>query len=122
MQSSAPPGWNSVIPRLVVLDVAELVQFIKEVFAAEGDYLDDRPAILQIGDSKIMVSGVELREPVSAFLYVYVDDVESTYQRALRAGATSIEAPRDLPYGDRRAMIKDRWGNLWQIACYQGHR
>jgi uncharacterized glyoxalase superfamily protein PhnB len=51
-----------------------------------------------------------------AFLYVYVPDTDTTYQRALAAGALSLEEPRDLPYGDRRGMVKDRWGNVWQIA------
>jgi uncharacterized glyoxalase superfamily protein PhnB len=55
-----------------------------------------------------------------AFLYVYVDDVDATYQRALKAGAVSIEDPRNVPYGDRRAMVKDPFGNDWQIATYQG--
>ena len=43
-----------------------------------------------------------------------------TYQRAVTAGAESLEAPADLPYGDRRAMVKDPWGDLWQIATYLG--
>jgi uncharacterized glyoxalase superfamily protein PhnB len=54
-----------------------------------------------------------------AFLYVYVDDSDSTYKRALLAGATSLEEPADMPYGDRRAMVRDRWGNTWQIATHK---
>jgi uncharacterized glyoxalase superfamily protein PhnB len=55
-----------------------------------------------------------------AFLCVYVPDVDDTYQRAVQAGAESLEAPDDLPYGDRRAMVKDPWGDLWQMATYLG--
>jgi len=51
-----------------------------------------------------------------AFLYLYVDDVDTTYQRTLEAGAVSLEEPKDLPYGDRRGMVKDPFGNVWQIA------
>jgi uncharacterized glyoxalase superfamily protein PhnB len=51
-----------------------------------------------------------------AFLYVYVEDADRTYWRALAAGATSIEEPIDMPYGGRRAMVRGAWGNLWQIA------
>jgi uncharacterized glyoxalase superfamily protein PhnB len=40
--------------------------------------------------------------------------------QAIAAGAQSIEAPSDMPYGDRRATVSDAWGNLWQIAVFQG--
>ena len=56
------------------------------------------------------------RTASAAFLYVYVSDVEPTYRRALEQGARSVEEPFDTPYGDRRCMVEDKWGNLWQIA------
>ena len=43
-------------------------------------------------------------------------DADATYARALAAGARSLEPPTDMPYGDRRAMVEDAWGNTWQIA------
>jgi uncharacterized glyoxalase superfamily protein PhnB len=55
-------------------------------------------------------------KPMPAFLYVYVENAELTWQRAVKAGAQSLEALSNIPYGDRRAMVKDRWGNTWQIA------
>lgn len=51
-----------------------------------------------------------------AFLYVYVENVDTTHQLALQAGALTIEKPADMPYGDRRATLRDSWGNTWQIA------
>jgi uncharacterized glyoxalase superfamily protein PhnB len=67
-----------------------------------------------------MVSGDDgLRDPMPAFLYVYVDDTDSTYRRAIAADATSLEEPADMPYGDRRAMVRDAWGNTWQIATHK---
>ena len=57
---------------------------------------------------------------MTAFLYVYVGDADATYRRALDAGARSLEEPRDVPYGDRRCMVTDRWGNTWQIATHRG--
>jgi uncharacterized glyoxalase superfamily protein PhnB len=68
----------------------------------------------------LMISDAPLREAMPAFLYVYVPDVDDTYQRAVQAGAESLEPPEDLPYGDRRAMVKDPWGDLWQMATYLG--
>ena len=47
---------------------------------------------------------------------MYVGDADTTYRRALAAGAVGIEAPRDTPYGDRRAMVRDPFGNVFQIA------
>jgi PhnB protein len=65
-----------------------------------------------------MISDADVRESMPVFLYVYVDDVDAIYRRAIDAGATSVEKPLDLPYGDRRGMVKDAWGNLWQIATH----
>ena len=114
-----PEGRHAVTPRIVANEARELVQFIKEVFGAEGDYSAERPAVLSIGDSLIMISDAGVREPMPAFLYVYVEDADGTYRRALQAGATSIEEPSDVFYGDRRGMVEDRWGNVWQIATHK---
>lgn len=111
-----PKGWRTITPRIVTHDSLNLVGFIKHVFDAGGTYRDEAPSILSIGDSMIMVSDAGVRGPAPAFLYVYVRDVDETYRLAIAAGAVSLEDPRDLPYGDRRAMIEDRWGNIWQIA------
>jgi PhnB protein len=101
---------------MVVSDARGLVNFLQNVFGASGDFQSDAPAIMQIGDSKIMISDTSSRDATRAFLYVYVEDADETYRRALKAGAGSLEEPIDLPYGDRRAMVQDPWGNTWQIA------
>lgn len=111
-----PIGFHSVTPRMVVADAAAEVEFLRAVFDASGDVPLDRPAEIRIGDSLVMVTSAGERELFPAFLYVYVDDADSTYQRALDAGAETVEAPLDTPYGDRRAMIRDPYGNLFQIA------
>ena len=106
-------------PRLVVHDPAKLVQFLKHTFGATGDFRTDIPSEITIGDSRVMVSTVGPRDAMPAFLYLYVDDVDATYQRALNAGAASLEEPQDLPYGDRRGMVRDPGGNIWQIATHK---
>jgi uncharacterized glyoxalase superfamily protein PhnB len=63
--------------------------------------------------------GGGLRAAIPAFLHVYVANADITYERAMAAGATSLEPPAEMPYGDRRAMVRDRWGNTWQIATYK---
>jgi uncharacterized glyoxalase superfamily protein PhnB len=115
-ESAVPSGFHSVTPRIVVTDAAAAVEFLRTVFRASGDVVLNRPAEICIGDSVIMVSEAGEREAFPAFLYVYVDDADTTYQRALVAGAVSVEKPWDTPYGDRRAMVRDAFGNVFQIA------
>jgi uncharacterized glyoxalase superfamily protein PhnB len=67
-----------------------------------------------------MVGSTIERQSMLAFLYVYVEDADAAFQRALDRGAQSLEKPQDMPYGDRRAMIRDPWGNTWQIATHRG--
>jgi PhnB protein len=113
-----PPGWPRVTPRIFVEQPSECVDFIKKVFGAHGDSETGRPTILDLDGSRIMVSGSDQREKRAACLYVYVPDVDAAYRRALSAGAWTVEEPADLPYGSRRAMVRDPWGNDWQIATH----
>jgi uncharacterized glyoxalase superfamily protein PhnB len=101
---------------MVVADHPAAAAFLRTVFGATGDVEPNRPTEVRVGDSLIMVSESGEREPFPAFLYIYVDDVEATYQRAVTAGAVTLEAPLDTPYGDRRAMVRDPFGNVYQIA------
>jgi PhnB protein len=119
MTKSIPEGWHSITPRLVVHDTAKLVEFLKQAFEATGDFHTDIPSVIRIGDSLVMVSSVGPRDPIRAFLYLYVDDIDETYKSALEAGAVSLEEPSDLPYGDRRGMVEDPCGNIWQIATHK---
>lgn len=119
---AAPAGWHCITPRIVVRDARGLVEFVSRVFGATGALQSMAPSIIQIDDSKIMISEAGEREPSTAFLYVYVIDVDAAYARALAHGATSIEPPLDTPYGDHRCMIRDNWGNTWQIASKLGGR
>jgi len=117
--SAAPLGWHSLTPRIVAPNAKGLVDFLCYVFGAEGKYESERPSTITIGDSKLMVSEAGERKPSAAFLYVYVQDPDAVYRRALAHGVTTIEEPLETPYGDRRCMIEDRWGNTWQIARHQ---
>ncbi|MEO7148873.1 MAG: VOC family protein [Rhodanobacteraceae bacterium] len=114
-----PEGWHAVTPRIVAKGAQQLVAFVKQVFGATGDYRPGIPAVLSIGESKIMIGDAGIREPMPACLYVYVENADETYRRAIEAGASSIEAPLGTPYGDRRGMVEDQWGNTWQIATYR---
>jgi PhnB protein len=120
MAKHIPAGWPALIPRIAVENPEAMVQFVLDVFGATGDFHHGRPSELRIGDSLLMIGSTIEREPTTAFLYVYVEDTDATYQRALDREASSLEEPQDMPYGDRRAMIRDPWGNTWQIATHGG--
>jgi PhnB protein len=115
-------GYHSVTPRLVVSDVGAQVEYLRQAFDATGEAQPGRPAEVRIGDSLIMISGTTERDAFPAFLYIYVADADETYDMAIRAGATSLEAPLDTPYGDRRGMVRDPFGNVFQIAHSIGGR
>ncbi|HME26426.1 MAG TPA: VOC family protein [Acetobacteraceae bacterium] len=120
-----PDGYHAVTPYLVVDGAARLIDFLEEVFDAEevermaapGDRIGH--AELRIGDSLVMLGDARgEHQPMQAMLYVYVDDVDATYLRALAVGATSVQAPADQYYGDRSGGVKDPFGNLWWIATH----
>jgi uncharacterized glyoxalase superfamily protein PhnB len=112
-----PPGWPAVAPRIFTTDVAALTNFLRGTFGATGDVHVGRPAELWVDGSVIIVSdGGGVRDAAPAFTYVYVPDTDATFARALAAGASEVEPPTDQAYGDRRATVRDPWGNHWQLA------
>jgi len=59
-----PDGWHTVTPRIVAHEAQELIAFVKYVFSASGDYQQDMPATLRVGDSIIMISDAGIRRPL----------------------------------------------------------
>ena len=116
MDAAPPAGYHTVTPRIVASEPAYVVDFLTAVFGATAHSVPGGPTEVRIGDSLVLVSGTLERGPFPGFLYVYVDDADAVHARAVDAGATTIESPWDTPYGDRRAMIVDRFGNVFQIA------
>ena len=112
-----PEGWRTITPRIFVHDPRGLVDFIQHVFDATGEFRSDRPTVITIADSMLMISGTDVRPAMPAFLYVYVKDTDAIYRRARAAGARTVEEP-STTYGDYRCMIEDAWGNTWQIATH----
>jgi PhnB protein len=105
-----PDGYHTVTPYLIVEGVAELIDFLKQAFdAVEKERLPGPDgkvghAEVRIGDSVVMMgeAGGEWK-PVPGAMYLYVNDTDATYKRALEAGATSLMEPADQFYGDRNA-------------------
>ena len=118
-------GFHTVTPYLMVREAAELVDFVKQAFGATELFRSTGSAgglhiEVRIGDSMIMIGGggTWSGEPMPAAIYLYMDDVDAVYKRALEAGAASISEPADQPYGDRLAGIKDAFGNVWYISTH----
>jgi len=112
-------AWHSVTPRLFVHEPAKLLDFLKQAFGATGTFRTDGPSEIRIGDSMAMIGEVGVCEAMPTFLYLYLDDMDTAYRRALESGATVIEEPCDMFYGDRRATVRDPFGNIWQIATHK---
>jgi len=105
-----------------------LVDWVKQTFGAQelertkaegGEHVE-----LRIGDSVVMLAS---GDPPPSFgapasVYVYTEDVDAAYRRAIAGGAKSLGAPEDKPYDERGAGVKDSFGNTWWIATYTGAR
>lgn len=122
--SYVPEGMRSVTPFLHPVGAAALIDFMKQAFAAEEISREQSPegllhhAVVRIGNSMIEMGEAhgDLAQPMPPALFVTVDDLEGSYQRALDAGATSLQIPIDQGYG-RTAWVKDAWGNIWYLAA-----
>ena len=123
--SALPSGHHTVTPYLSVPDAQGLIDFMVKVFDAREREIIRKPngqinhAEVQIGDSVIMLGTTSSAYGVAtATLYVYVDDADARYQRALQAGATSLSEPANQFYGDRHAGVKDANGITWWVATH----
>ncbi len=117
------PGYGTVTPYLMLNGVARFLEFADAAFdavqtvrlaAPDGSVLH---AEIRIGDSMLMMG--EAREGWPAMpsaLYLYVEDCDAVFRKALGAGADVVEEPTDQFYGDRSAGLRDEWGNLWFVA------
>lgn len=112
-----PEGGRRVTPSLLPSKVPPLIDFLERAFGAkevgprheEGGRVEH--AFVRIGEAMIEMAEGDWLRPFG--FYVYTDDVDSVYHRAVAAGAVSIAPPADQPYGDRIAVIHDPFGNLW---------
>lgn len=125
----APEGMRAVTPFLHPVGAAKLIDFMKKAFAAEEVSRYQSPdgmiqhATVRIGNSLIEMGEAHgVAQPMPPALYMYVDDVDVSFARALNAGATSLQPPTDQGYGDRTAWVKDAWENIWYLASPVGGR
>ena len=120
---AVPEGYHTIIQSLVVEGASKLIDFLKQTFDANEVVRMDMPdgtvghVELMIGDSRVMIGDATAEwKAMPGRGYLYVNDADSVYNRALKAGATSIRGPADQFYGDRSAVVQDPCGNVWTIA------
>jgi len=114
---------RTITPFIAVANAPELIEFLRGTFGAEETARhphggDGFVASLRVGDSDVLVMGGESvrgRERIGAF-HVFVPDCDVVYDRAIKAGGTSMGEPADRPYGERSGFVKDSVGNYWYIA------
>ena len=122
-----PDGYHAVTPYLTVRDAPKVIEFLQQAFGAKISHEPvKRPdgtimhAQVTVGDSPIMIGEEsEMAKPTTSSLYLYVPDVDSVYQRAVKAGGNTVMEPTDMFYGDRSGAVKDPSGNSWFIATHK---
>jgi PhnB protein len=129
-----PEGYHSVNTYLTVNDGAKAIEFYKQAFGARERFRMEAPggkiahAELQIGDSNIMISdempGSSCRSPQSlggttVNTFLYVTDVDSVFNQAVKAGAKSEMPPQDMFWGDRYGKLADPFGHSWSVATHK---
>ena len=126
-----PPGYHTITPNLVVSDGAKAIEFYQRALGAEEVVRMPKPgggilhAEMKIGDSFFML-GEDMPEmgarspqafggsPVS--FYVYVENVDSAWDRAVKAGGEPVFPPADMFWGDRTCRLKDPFGHNWSLS------
>jgi PhnB protein len=114
-----PDNYHTLTPFFQLRDAQKFLGFVKEAFAAEVTELMLRPdgavahAEFRIGDSTAMLAE---GDPMPLATYVYLEDVDAFYQKALAAGGITSQEPTDQFWGDRQAAVLDKWNNMWFIA------
>ena len=129
-----PEGYHSVTPYLIIRGAADAIEFYKKAFGAVELFRFPAPggkighAEIKVGDSPIMLADeypdMGYKGPQSiggspVSLMMYLEDVDSVFNRAVDAGATVKEAVQDKFYGDRTGTVIDPFGHIWHIATHK---
>ena len=129
-----PEGLHTITPHLTVRDGAKLIEFYKQAFGAKEIRRSVTPdgksllhAELQIGDSRLFLNDefpeMGAHSPLGTNgtpvqIHLYVEDVDSLYQRAVSAGAKVVMPLADQFWGDRYGVVEDPSGHRWALASH----
>jgi PhnB protein len=128
-----PEGYHTLTAYLAVEDADKAIEFYKDAFGAQEMIRMPTPdgkvahCELQIGDSKLMLSDPfpqsSVRPPVerggtTASIFMYVEDVDASFEQAKKAGAQVVSELEDMFWGDRFGTLSDPFGHVWSIATH----
>jgi PhnB protein len=128
-----PEGFHTVTPYMTIKDAAGAIEFYKEAFGAREIFRWSdsdgrvRHAEIVIGDSPIMLTDEApdfgMNSPQSlggspVHVFLYVEDVDELFGRAIAAGATELMPVEDSEDGDRRGGVTDPFGHVWYIGTH----
>jgi uncharacterized glyoxalase superfamily protein PhnB len=129
-----PEGLHTVTPHLTVRDGSKMIEFYKQAFGAKELRRSTAPdgklilhADLQIGDSRIFLNDefpdMGASSPLGTNgtpvqMHLYVEDADSLFERAVRAGAEVVMPLADQFWGDRYGVVEDPSGHRWAIATH----
>jgi uncharacterized glyoxalase superfamily protein PhnB len=120
-----PEGFHAVTPYLALHHVRETIAFLERAFEAEEVETHVMPdgrilnAIVRIRDSMVFLGERPAdAKPWPAMLYMYVEDVDAVFRKAVEAGGHVVLEPTDQVYGERSAAVEDPSGNQWWIAMH----
>lgn len=135
MSKPIPTGYHAITPHLVIKGAEGAIEYYKKAFGAEELVRMPMPgpdgrmrlmhAELQIGDSKLFladefpehgVTGPNGHSPVT--IHLYVEDVDTVFNRAVEAGATVVMPPADMFWGDRYGKLVDPFGHHWSVSTH----
>jgi uncharacterized glyoxalase superfamily protein PhnB len=107
-----------VLPFLLPPNAKAVIDFLKRAFAAEEMAVFEESgrvmhAAVRIGDAVLEMGEPHEPHSLASRFFLYVEDCDAWYRRALAAGATSLQEPTDQPYGHRTAMVLDPFGYQW---------
>lgn len=130
-----PTGYHSLTPHLVVKGASQAIEFYKKAFGAEETSRVPAPdgkslmhAELIIGDSRLFLVDefpeMDCRGPQSiggtpVTIHIFVEDVDTSFNKALAAGAQVRMPLADMFWGDRYGVLIDPFGHLWSMATHK---
>jgi PhnB protein len=132
MTKPIPDGYNSVTPYLVVDDAKRAIEFYTQAFGAEEKFrlpMGEKigHAEIKIGDSFVMLAdefpemghlGPNSRGGPTSSIVLYVEDVDTSFKKALEAGAKEPRAVENQFWGDRMGTLTDPFGHQWSLATH----
>jgi PhnB protein len=117
-----PEGFGTMFPYVFARNAEQLIAFLKNAFGARemGRTVRDNQianARIRIGTTTFMVSDAGERiQPSQSAFYIYVENADEVYAKALASGASGMFSPVEMPYGDKQGGIADPSGNIWWIS------